>query len=592
VNFFTKTQLEIVKARRFQILRILICTFLFVINCQSSMAQAFFTEQAANLGCGNSTFGYGTLGAGISFFDFDNDGWDDITLAQEEDRPVKFFRNNQGTFTEVTFNMTQNLGEVKSVVWVDYDNDGDNDFYISTRNEPNQLFRNDGNMQFTDVTLSSGLGGIITHAWGASWGDYNNDGYLDLFQSIRDIGNDHNLLYRNNGDGTFTNVSVAAGLASTGFLTFCAAFVDYDNDGWQDIYVANDRVVFENQLYHNNGDGTYTEVGAASGSDLLIDAMSTTVGDYNRDGWMDIYISNTGDGNAFLENQGNGTFIDVAPQNGTLMNSSAWGAVFFDAENDADLDLYVSAEVYSPSPNLSAAFYRNNGIGQFTIPTDAGFAGDDSESYGNAIGDVQNDGYPDIAVLNFEPDDMYLWRNDSPQTNNWLKIKLQGVQSNRMGIGSVIEVSVNGVSQYNYTLLGEGYLGQNSAWEFFGVGDATAIDYVKVKWLSGVEDIINDPPVNSHLTVVEGSGTVLGMNNNEPLSLYLHPNPAHSLVTLNASKSALVGMVQIYTATGVLIEQFDPFEQTTIDVSGYQAGVYFVKVGSTDWVRTLKLVVR
>jgi hypothetical protein len=208
------------------------------------------------------------------------------------------------------------------------------------------------------------------------------------------------------------------------------------------------------------------------------------------------------------------------------------------------------------------------------------------------MGDIQNDGYPDIAVLNFDPDDMYLWRNDSPQTNNWIKVKLQGVQSNRMGIGSVIEISVNGNSQYNYTLLGEGYLGQNSAWEFFGVGGATEIDYIRVKWLSGVEDIINDPPVNTHLTIVEGSGTVLGINNNETLSLNLYPNPAHSLVTLNASKSALISVVQIYTVTGVLLEQFDPSEKTTFDVSGYQAGVYFVKVGSTNWVRTLKLVVR
>jgi hypothetical protein len=569
--------------------RLLIVVFAFV---QVVHGQAFFTEQAANLGCANSSYGTGSLGGGISFFDFDNDGWDDITLSQEEDRPVRFFRNNQGNFTEVTFNMIQNQGEVKSVTWVDYDNDGDNDFYISTRNEANQLFRNDGNMQFTDVTQASGLGGNFVFSWGASWGDYNKDGFLDLFQSVRDDGSDFNRLYRNNGDGTFSNITVAAGLETAGYASFCAAFVDYNNDGWQDIYVANDRVPNKNLLYQNNADGTFTEVGALSGTDFNIDAMSTTIGDYNRDGWMDIYVTNRYVDNVFLENQGNSTFIDIAQQTGTTMNSFAWGSVFLDAENDGDLDLYVSAEDYSPAPSLSAAYYENNGNGQYNIPSDAGFVGDDAQSYANAIGDIQNDGYPDIAVLNFEPNDMFLWRNDSPQANNWLKVKLEGVQSNRMGIGSVIEISVNGQSQYNYTLLGEGYISQNSAWEFFGIGTATSIDYIRIKWLSGTEDLITDPPVNSHLVIREGNGIVLGNEQLSTSDMQISPNPARDVLRIAVPGESL-GQIVLRTVTGsVLWEGKSNSEVILLDVSGFSPGLYLLCRRGEHTINTAKIIIR
>ena len=159
-------------------------------------------------------------------------------------------------------------------------------------------------MNFTDITVSSGITTETMKSWGGAWGDYNNDGYLDLFLSNRDIVNrDYpNLLYKNNGDNTFTDVSNLVGISNVNHISFCASFFDFNNDGWQDIYIINDRYNTSNIMYKNNGNGTFTDVSAASGTNISIDAMSSAIGDYNNDGWLDIYVTNTTLGNYFLKN--------------------------------------------------------------------------------------------------------------------------------------------------------------------------------------------------------------------------------------------------------------------------------------------------
>lgn len=559
----------------------------------TTVAQVLFNEQASALGCAGVTYGNGTLGGGISFFDFDNDGWDDITVTSEANSPVRFFKNEQGAFSEVTFNMVQNLGEVKSAVWVDYDNDGDNDFHISSNTHPNQLFENTGNMQFIDVTAAAGMDLPSDRSWGASWGDFDKDGWLDLFQSSRELNSaqDHNRLYRNNQDGTFTDVTIPAGISTDDRLSFCAAFFDYNNDGWPDIYIANDRPWFPNILYRNNGDGTYTDVSAGSGTDIGINAMSTAIGDYDNDGWFDIYVTNTPEGNAFLRNNGDNTFSDVAAVNGTLMETIAWGAVYLDADNDQDLDLYVSSSWTDPQVHLTSAFYENDGSGNYTIPNNAGFENDDVISYANAIGDVNNDGYPDIVVLNFAPADIFIWKNECPATNHWLKIKLQGVESNRMGVGSLIELSINGEKQYNYTLCGEGYLGQNSAYEFFGIGTATQIDYIQVTWPSGVVDLVIEPQIDQAMTLVEGS--TLGLNEVAILNkIIVAPNPVFEITTLKVA-SEFVGMnYKLLDALGrSLLDGSITSEETNLDLSSLSKGLYFLSIQGDRALITQKLVI-
>ncbi|MCT8339966.1 FG-GAP-like repeat-containing protein [Flavobacteriaceae bacterium TK19130] len=553
-----------------------------------SISQIAFQENAVALGCDNTTYGDGGFGGGISFYDFDNDGWDDITLSSQETYPIRFFKNNNGQFTEVDLGI-DNTSETKTVQWVDFDNDGDNDFFVTSRLESNKLYENDGNMQFTDITESAGLTMIAYKSFGASWGDINNDGYLDLFVASREPESTvkYNHLYRNNGDGTFTNITVASGMPEQNFISFCSAFIDYDKDGFQDIYVANDREP-ANLMYQNNGDETFTEVGATTGSGIVIDAMSTTVADYNYDGYLDIYVSNTHEGNQFLKNNGDGTFTNVAPSNGTTMNSSAWGSVFLDAENDGDLDLYVSAEYDDFTTHLSSAFYENDGNGMYSIPSEIGFEDDLAESYGNAIGDVNNDGYPEIGVLNYFPSNMYIWENNSAQDNNWLKVKLQGVESNRMGIGSWIEISVNGNLQYRYTLCGEGFLGQNSAYEFFGIGAAAEIDYIKVTWLSGTVDFIENPPINSQTLIVEGSNELSVTQTQQVSPLKIYPNPS--------SDSFTVSVIEEYTyvvfdSTGKqLLEGVLKEGRAQIDLSAFKQGIYFLQLSNGSETFAHKLV--
>ncbi|WP_431135466.1 FG-GAP-like repeat-containing protein [Psychroserpens mesophilus] len=557
-------------------------------------SQIAFDESSITYGL-NASYGTGFVGGGISFCDFDDDGWDDVTLATETGEPVRFFKNNSGSFTEIFPNITDYNYEYKQVIWIDYDNDGDKDLYMASHNAPGKLYRNDGNLNFTDVTLTSGIFTGNQKNFGASWGDYNNDGYLDVFLTYRS-GVESNRLYKNNGDGTFSNVSSLAGLSNGGHFSFSASFFDYNNDGWQDIYIANDRHITTNILYHNNGDGTFTDVSAQSGSGLIIDAMSTTIGDYNNDGWFDIYITNTDYvyenvnheiGNVFLRNNGDGTFSNIAVNNGTDFNSVAWGAVFLDADNDMDLDLYVSG-MLDGSVSLPSAFYENDGFNNYTIPANAGFHNDTEESYSNAIGDFNNDGYPDIIVNN-EAANMFLWENNcETNNNNWLKVHLEGTVSNKDGIGSIIEISINGNKQYRYTLAGEGYLSQNSNSEFFGLAENDTVDYIKVTWLSGLVDVINNVSANQTLTIIEGSNV---LSNNEYFvdTINFVPNPVKDILTIYTHEP--IDKVEIFNSLGKVIMTKNSNESIAkIDVSKLDSGVFFMRVFINQQTKVFKVI--
>ena len=492
-------------------------TLLFLFSSFLGFGQLLFADRAEVLGVGE-TYGLSTLGGGISFCDFNGDGWDDLTFATEGGREILFFVNRNGTFEPMDLGIRDTF-ETKQVLWVDYDNDGDKDLFATSIVGPNRLYENNGNMVMKDVTQGRGFFTEDRFSYGASFGDIDNDGDLDAFITHRDVitRNQYNYLYRND-NGVYTEITESAGLFLGNDLSFCAAFFDYDKDGYQDIYVSNDKYTVSNKLYRNLGDGTFEDVSAASGAGIAIDAMSTTIDDYNADGWLDIYVTNTTQGNYHLRNNGDGTFTNVAESIGTIFNSIGWGAVYLDADNDADLDLYVSGMLGGIDPRLHAAFYQNND-GLFSIPFNIGFEEDSRKSFANAIGDFNNDGLADIAVMN-DSEDNFLWQNLSETPNDFLKIKLEGTVSNRDGIGSWIEIRANDKTQYRYTLCGEGYLGQNSGFEMIGLGPDAAIEYIKVSWLSGIEDTITDVQANTSIKIVEGSGTAevlnIGSATNEP----------------------------------------------------------------------------
>ena len=538
-------------------------------------AQINFANQAADLGlyftCGDSDHG-----TGVSFVDFDDDGWDDLTFATGDGQALKFFKNINGTFEEEFFNIPDLSYETKSVTWVDFDNDGDKDIYVTSFTTGNKLLKNEGSDTFVDVTVNSGLPLANIFTYGASWGDIDNDGYLDVFLSSFDTEKVvPNYLYKNNGDGTFINISNSAGISSVGHLSFCSAFFDYNNDGWQDIYVSNDRIFNTNILYKNNGDGTFTDVSEVSGTNTDIDAMTVTIDDFNSDGWFDIYVTGSpDDGNVFYKNNADGTFTDIAVSTDTLVYGTCWSAVFLDAENDMDLDLYVSSSLDGSNIFNSSMFFENFGYEIFINNDSFGFVDDTNESHSNAIGDVDNDGLLDIIVSNrgYQPVD--LWKNNTVTANNWLKVKLEGVQSNKDGIGSVIEISINNEKQYRYTLCGEGYMAQNSATEVFGLGTNTQVDYIKVKWLSGIEDVMYNVQANQLIELQEGATLSLAEYGYDKVNIY--PNPVKETLYFNTNST--ITAVKVFNMLGevVLTRSFENIEK--LEVSNIQSGVYFVEM--------------
>lgn len=568
---------------------------IFLIFSNLSYAQLAFDDVADQIGVDYS-YGDSEYGGGVSFADFDNDGWDDITYASENGVDLYFFKNTNGVFNLVTFNGISNTSKAKQVIWVDYDNDGDKDFFVTAIEGKNAFYSNDGEMNFTDISSTIGIFQTDLFTYGASFGDIDNDGDLDLFISNRSP-EDHNYLYRNDS-GIYVDITGTSGISLEGQLSFCSIFFDYDKDGLQDIYVSNDKEENINRLYKNLGDGVFQDVSESSNAGVDVSAMSTTLGDFNNDGWFDIYITNTPfsqvssiQGNVLLKNNGDGTFTNVATETGTSFDSVGWGSVFLDADNDGLLDIYVSSSENGNGSLISSAFYHQQDDETFMIPQDIGFNTDLRESYTNAIGDINNDGKPEIVVGN-DTDNNFLWQNNTLNENNWLKVKLEGVVSNKDGIGNTIEINVDGQSQYRYTLAGEGYLSQNSFYEFFGTGLSNLIDYVKVTWTStGATETFNNIEANQSITIKEGIG-ILNDNNyivEDLLSIY--PNPSNDGVFKLSTKNNESNTLKVYDLSGRLIFNVKNLKNNDeFSLNHCKKGIYVANLSSGKKSSTIKLV--
>ena len=538
--------------------------------CGGLLYSQTFTDTSGAFGL-DHTFGLiSPFCGGASFYDFDQDGWDDLTFASAATDSIAFFKNTGSGFVELDPPPVSVFANTQHILWTDYDNDGDKDLYVANFHsiEGSKLFQNDGTFSFTDVTAAAGLPIDSSGTIGACWADYDKDGYVDLYiTNYPSIGDTFtNYLYRNLGDGTFDNVTAAAGVADPGKLPFGASFLDFNNDGWEDIYVYQDKDLHENTLFKNMGDGTFTDVSVSSGANLNIDAMCTSVGDYDNDGWFDIYITNSPDGNKFLHNNGDETFSEIADSIGVAFNGIGWGSSFLDFDNDMDLDLFAVGEDQTILGQPFAALYENDGMGAFTdISVAAGFSEDTASKFSVAIGDFNNDGYSDITVLNNSPSWVDLWAN-SGGTNNWIKIKLEGTVSNRDGIGSRIEVWTGGFRQLRYTHCGIGYVAQNSSYEIVGVGNHTMIDSIKVIWQSGMVDVRRNLCVNRLLNIVEGE-TIL------PFSLSLSETAEISGMANGTATVTPSGGVPPYSYLWD-----DMAAQTTATATGLPAGTYSVCV--------------
>jgi hypothetical protein len=528
-----------------------------------------------------------SMGGGVGLFDCDNDGRPDIvvTNGSSVDRyraggdlmVTLYHQGTDGKFTNITEQAGLTVkGWGMGVAVADFDNDGNLDLFVTGFGH-SVLYRGLGNCKFEDVTEKAGLGGITGFATGAAWGDYDRDGHVDLFVSrythvdmdhLPAFGSDEKFcrfkgvlvqcgpwgmpgegdyLFHNRGDGTFEDVSKKAGMDDPQHrFGLGAIWADYDNDGWPDLFVANDAG--PNFLYHNRHDGTFDEVGMLAGVALGDDgqelgSMGVDFADYDHDGKLDLFVTNYTDQiNNLYRNLGGGNFSDMswpAKVGQPSYRYVKWGAGFVDFDNDGWVDIFVNnGHVYpqvdaipgSPGYKEPMQMFRNNHDGTFEDISKASgvFEMPPESRRGAAFGDVYNDGNMDILVLNIGQAPSLLI-NKTRNSNHRVAFHLIGTKSNRAALGARVTIHAAGVMQFNEVRGGGSYLSQNDLRLHFGLGAADKMDTVEVSWPSGQTDTLRDVPADFIYTITEGQGITARPQLPPPLK----PNPAAFAVTEN-----------------------------------------------------------
>jgi enediyne biosynthesis protein E4 len=505
-----------------------------------------------------------SMSGGVLLLDYDRDGWLDIyftnaptvdmALKRQPARGALYHNNHDGTFTDVT-----DKAGIATPCWAnggavgDYNNDGWPDIYITCLGA-NVLYRNNGDGTFTDVTAHAGVGDV-RNSTGAAFGDYDNDGFVDLMvtnyvdfhlESLpgfgklpictyrgldvqcgpRGLKGAGDTLYHNNGDGTFTDVSKAAKVDDpNGYFGLGVVWVDFNNTGRQDIFVANDAT--PNYLYKNEGNGKFREIGLESGTAVSEDGveqacMGVAIGDYNHTGRPSIYVTNFADEyDTLYRNNGDWEFDDVSYKSGVGLPSMPyvkWGDAFFDVDNDGWLDLIaVSGHVYPQVVGLpSGAGYQQPGLlqlnqGDGTFCDASAQAGpaltQHRVSRGLAVGDLFNDGQLDVVVEDIDGAPVIL-RNHGIPGHHWVSFELAGSKSNRFALGARIKLTAGGMTQTADVRSGGSYLSQSDVRVHFGLAAATKIDSVEIRWPSGATEVLRDLPADQFYSVLEGKGVV------------------------------------------------------------------------------------
>jgi tetratricopeptide (TPR) repeat protein len=509
-----------------------------------------------------------TMTGGVAVLDYDLDGWPDLYFVNGASLPSmmksspnfwnRLYRNNRdGTFSDVTAK-TGTVGEGYSMgaAVADYDNDGDPDLFIAGVDR-NLLFRNEGGEKFIDVTAQAGLSGLFPRQekkaqkpWSvaAAWFDHDNDGDLDLFVvnycrwtpdldpycgAAKDGWRTYcypdryeglpNQLFRNNGDGSFTDVSAPSGVGKFIGKGMGVAVADYDDDGWMDVFVANDTL--PNFLFRNNGRGGFDEVGLAAGvavndSGKPVSGMGVDFRDYDNDGLPDLILSALeGESFPLFRNLGKGFFVDATWQSGLgseTVKHSGWGLGFVDFNNDGWKDLFTAnahvndnIELYNNQtyrqPN---SVFANLGNGAFrNLSADAGVDFQIKRAHrGSVFADFDNDGRIDVVTTSLnEP--VELWRNESAGDYHWLKIRLIGARSNRDGIGAKIKLLLpNGEQLFNHTTTSVGYASSSDVIPHFGLGKEHNIKQIEIRWPSGIVQTLQNIKADRILEIKEDAG--------------------------------------------------------------------------------------
>ncbi len=468
------------------------------------------------------------LGGGVAAGDYDGDGCIDLYVVRGDIGPNLLFRNRgDGTFEEVGAAAGVAFGEALRFscgpAFCDYDGDGDLDLFVGGLDTtPLRVFRNDGDGTFTDVTAATGLSVSRRNTFGFTFGDYDADGDLDVVLTHwvvpeRATAAPGEWLWRNNGDGTFTDVTAAAGLAPTDpgteDRTFTANFTDLDNDGDLDLLFASD---FGNsQVYRNNGDGTFLDVTDRS---VITDenAMGSALGDFDGDGDIDWFVSSIWDpdgvaegfwgvtGNRLYRNNGDGTFQDATDAAGVREGYWGWGSVFADLNHDGHLDLFhVNGIEFAGSEDADfvddpSRLFLNNGDATFRTVD----VGDRGQGRGVACFDFDKDGDLDLFIANWSEEPKLL-RNEMGGAGAWLHVRLRGQAPNTEAVGAKVRVTAGGRTQLRELRCGNNYVSQNPVAAYFGLADATIVDRVEITWPNGTITTLLNVALNRELVVAQ-----------------------------------------------------------------------------------------
>ncbi len=535
--------------------------------------------------------------------DYDNDGYIDLFVANFLENNFLYKNNGDGTFTKIIEgDIVSDGGNSQGGSWGDYNNDGFLDLYVVNPTKGNALYRNNGDGTFNKITENA----LVTDTLftgSANWGDYDNDGFLDLFVSVwSDM---DNILYRNNGDETFTKLT-DGDLVNDGGTSGAGNWGDYDNDGYLDLFVPN--ASFQNNfLYRNNGNGTFLKITVG---DIVNDggnSAGSSWGDYDNDGDLDLFVANPNEVNFLYRNNGDGTFTKITE--GDIVNivetweASGWG----DYDNDGDLDLFVANAAGSNNFNY---LYQNNGDGTFTTITGATLLTDNNQAISGAWGDYDNDGFLDLFVARAQGLNNLLFQNDG-NGNNWINIKLVGVVSNTSAIGAIVKAkaTIDGKPTWQMRQVSgqTGYRTQNSLNAEFGFRDAVTVDSILIKWPSGRIQVLENLAINQFLEVVEDS-TIVGIEHDLryiPTEFSLeqnYPNPFNPVTTISfalpvAGNISLI----IYDLNGWEIMRWDEevpqggyyqkqWNGKNLNGGQVSSGVYLYRLIAGDFVQTRKMV--
>lgn len=534
----------------------------------------------------------------VNWIDYDNDGDVDLFVTngpQGGENNFFYINNGDGTFTRDTLiAITNDHKASDGSSWSDYDNDGDLDLFVANWwNQNNLLYKNNGDKTFLlvkDTKIYTDIGCSET----GSWGDYNNDGFVDLY-----VCNSYspflNFLYKNNGDGSFTKCN-SGDMVTDKFTSRNVDWIDYDNDGDSDIFIVNEENQNEN-LYRNDGNDSFTKIMTGPLTNSGGCSVSSSWEDFDNDGDFDVFISNyQSQNNFYFANNGDGTFTRITTGTFVNDNGNSFGTATGDIDNDGDVDLYI-ANGFTESKQTNNFLYLNNGDGTFTKVINDVSVNDNGWSYGCAFGDYTKDGFLDLFVAKCfnGRENNSLFKNNGGN-NNWLIIDLEGKTSNRSAIGAIVKVKakINGIDRWQMRRVAgqNGYCGQNLQLHF-GLGNASIVDSIQIKWPSGIIEKLGPYTVNQFMNIIENSIiTEVNNINNASYKFFLsqnYPNPFNPITNIKYTLPQNSQVVlEVFNILGEKVVAFDNgikpagYHETVFNANDLASGIYIYRLSASS----------